>query len=154
MGLFLSTYINKLDKKGRVSIPAPFRNALQTESFHGVILYRSYKFQAVEGCTISRMQKLSDSVDNLGVFSDAQDDLASVIFADAHQVPIDSDGRITMPEALISHACIQDAIAFVGRGATFQIWSPELFETLQNQARKRIAEQKLTLQLTQNTGEK
>lgn len=153
MSLFLSTYINKLDKKGRVSIPAQFRSALTKETYHGVILYRSYKFQAIEGCTISRMEKLSASVDDLGVFSDAQDDLASVIFADAHQVGIDSDGRITMPEALIAHARIQDSIAFVGRGATFQIWNPDAFHVLQEQARKRIAEQKLTLQLTTSSGD-
>lgn len=154
MSLFLSTYVNKLDKKGRVSIPAQFRNTLQTESFMGIILFRSYKFEAIEGCTISRMQRLSDSADQLGVFSDAQDDIASAIFADAHQIPIDSDGRITMPEGLIAHAHIQDSVAFVGRGSTFQIWSPEKFQNLQEQARRRMADQKLTLSLVNQQDEK
>lgn len=148
MTLFLSTYVNKLDKKGRVSIPSQFRMNLQNESFHGVILYRSYKYPAIEGCTSSRMQRLSESVDQLGVFSDAQDDLASAIFADAHQLSIDSDGRIVLPVELITHAEIEDHIAFVGRGATFQLWNPEKFHLLQNQARARIAQQKLTLNLT------
>lgn len=152
MPLFLSTYVNKLDKKGRVSVPAQFRTHLQDEDFHGVILYRSYKYAAIEGCTSSRMQRLSNSVDQLGVFSDAQDDLTAAIFADAHQLPIDTDGRIILPEDLIQHAHIQEQVAFVGRGATFQLWNPDAFTHLQHQARDRIAQQKVSLTLIKGDG--
>ena len=153
MALFLSTYINKIDKKGRVSVPASFRAALTNESFQGIIAFRSYKHNALEGCGIARMQKLSDSVDSLDFFSDNQDDLSSAIFADSQQLAFDSEGRIMLPQQLIDHAGITEYAAFVGRGATFQIWNPETFEQMQAHSRERIREQQTTLKIknTENT---
>ncbi|HUX80306.1 MAG TPA: division/cell wall cluster transcriptional repressor MraZ [Alphaproteobacteria bacterium] len=147
MALFLSTFINKLDKKGRVSVPAPFRLALTGQTFQGIVAFRSYKFSAIEGMGIDRMQRLSDSVDQLDLFSEAQDDLTATIFADAHMLAFDGDGRVMFPQALLEHAKIQDSVAYVGHGATFQIWNPEAFEVHQNEARKRVQGKQATLKL-------
>ena len=122
MALFLSTFINKVDRKGRVSVPAPFRAAVADQSFKGIVAFRSYREAAIEACAIDRMERLSESVDALDQFSEEQDDFASTIFADAHQLPIDGDGRIILPSALVEHAGITDAAAFVGRGGTFQVF--------------------------------
>ena len=138
MALFLSTYINKIDKKGRVSVPASFRAALVGESFQGIITFRSYKHPAIEGCGIGRMQRLSDNADSLDFFSDGQDDTASTIFADSQQLVFDSEGRVFLPQPLIEHAKLTDQVAFVGRGATFQIWNPEIFERMQAESRDRV----------------
>ena len=147
MTLFLSTYINKIDKKGRVSVPASFRAALASEPFQGIVTFRSYKHAAIEGCGISRMHKLSNSVDNLDFFSDTLDDLASTIFADSQQLVFDGEGRILLPQQLIDHAGLTEHAAFVGRGATFQIWNPETFEIMQNDSRDRVRKQQTILKL-------
>ena len=147
MALFLSTYINKIDKKGRVSVPAPFRAALAGESFQGIIAFRSYKYQAIEACNMSRMEQLSSSVDRLDFFSDAQDDLTASIFADAQQLPLDGDGRVSIPAILQEHAGLTDSIAFVGRGTTFQLWKPEAFEAHQAAARQRVQAQQTTISM-------
>ncbi|MEN8237261.1 MAG: division/cell wall cluster transcriptional repressor MraZ [Pseudomonadota bacterium] len=147
MALFLSTFVNKIDKKGRISVPATFRAALAPESFQGIVTFRSYKYNAIEACGLSRMQRLSESVDDLDSFSDAQDDLTATIFADSIQLSLDGDGRITLPQSLREHAEITDAAAFVGRGATFQIWQPAAFEAMQQQARERVRQQKTTIRL-------
>ena len=133
MALFLSTYINKIDKKGRVSVPASFRAALVGESFQGIVTFRSYNQPSIEGCGISRMQKLSDRAENLDFFSDNQDDAAATIFADSQQLIFDSEGRVFLPQQLIDHAGLIDHAAFVGRGATLQIWNPDIFENIQAQ---------------------
>ena len=142
MSLFLSTFINKIDKKGRISVPASFRTTLlstqQDQSFAGIIVFRSLKHPALEGCGMERMQRLSDSIDRLDLFSDAQDDLVSAIFADSQTLPFDSEGRISIPENFLSFANLTDQVAFVGRGATFQLWSPEVFAQVQEQARLRL----------------
>src|SRR3990167_8144988 len=140
MPLFLSTFINKLDKKGRVSVPASFRLALSGQSFQGIVAFRSYKLSAIEGMGIDRMQRLSDSVDQLDLFSEAQDDLTTSIFADAQTLALDGDGRVILPNLLLEHAKINEAIACVGRGATFQLWNPQLFEEHQAKARQRVQE--------------
>ncbi len=147
MALFLSTFVNKIDKKGRVSVPATFRAALSGESFQGIIAYRSYKHNAIEGCSMERMQRLCASVDDLDFFSDAQDDLASTIFADSLQLPLDGDGRVILPQSLLDHAGITEFAAFVGRGSTFQIWMPEAFQEFQDLARTRVKDQQTTIKL-------
>lgn len=152
MALFLSTYENKLDRKKRVSVPAPFRAALPLGSFNGVILTRSHKCEALEGCGIDRMEQLSAAIDALDLFSDAQDDLAATIFADAHQLNFDSDGRITLPQTLLDHACIEERVLFVGAGPVFRIWSPDTFKLFQEQARANVKAQGLTLKITKQKG--
>jgi MraZ protein len=147
MALFISTFVNKVDRKGRVSVPATFRAALKGQSFNGIVAFRSYRESTIEACAMDRMEELSQSLDALEQFSAEQDALASTIFADAHQLPIDGDGRINLPPLLAEHAGITDAAAFVGRGATFQIWSPETFERHQAQARKAAQERGATLRL-------
>jgi MraZ protein len=93
------------------------------------------------------MDSLSRSMDDLDLFSQQQDDLATTIFADAHQLPFDTDGRIVLPEALAKHADITDRAAFVGRGAMFQIWNPEAFLRFQDEARARAKKAGATLRL-------
>jgi MraZ protein len=153
MALFLSTFVNKVDRKGRVSVPAPFRAAIQGQSFKGIIAFRSYREAAIEACAMDRMERLSDSIDALEQFSEEQDDFASTIFADSHQLPIDGDGRIILPAQLTEHAGITDAAAFVGRGATFQIWEPAAFERHQGEARARAGRRGATLRLAPRDGD-
>lgn len=147
MLLFLSTFINKIDRKGRVSVPVSFRASLSQSIFQGVVVFRSYKYPALEVCGMERMMKLSESVDRLDQFSDIQDDFSATLFADAHSLLFDGEGRILIPRSLLDFVDITETIAFVGRGATFQIWNPVLFEKYQEEARSRIQSQKETLKL-------
>jgi MraZ protein len=147
MTLFLSTFVNKLDKKGRVSVPASFRLALGRQDFQGIVVFRSFKLPAIEGMGVDRMQRLSESVDQLDLFSDAQDDLTTSIFADSQLLAFDGDGRVMLNQLLIDHANIQDKVAFVGRGATFQIWNPDDFNVHQEKSRQRVRESRETLKL-------
>ncbi len=147
MALFLSTYINKIDKKGRISVPALFRQSLSSKIFSGLIVFRSYKYAALEGCTMDRMEQLSKSVDQFDQFSDAYDEVSSTIFADAHQLSFDNEGRVMLPETLRTYANIESQAAFVGRGASFQIWNPTDFYLFQKEARQKILSNKTTFKI-------
>ena len=146
MGLFLSTYINKIDRKGRVSVPSSFRACLSPADsartggtlFSGMVVFRSLKHSALEGCSVDRMQKLSASIDRLDLFSQTQDDLVSAIFADSHLLSFDSEGRVSIPESFLEFARLTDQVAFAGRGATFQLWNPTVFQKVQEEARARL----------------
>ena len=144
MGLFFSTFVNKVDRKGRVSVPATFRAALEGSSFPGVILFRSFRLAALDGSGIDRMEELSARIDALDEFSEDREALAS-IFADAQQLPFDGEGRIILPEPLSAHAGITETAAFVGLGRTFQIWEPQRFEKHQQDLRERARRQGTTL---------
>ena len=151
MALFLSTFVNKVDKKGRVSVPASFRSALAQQTFPGIILFPSYKVAALEGCGIDRMQHLSDSIDHMDLFSEEQDELTTSIFADAHQLSFDGDGRVILPETLRHYAGINGQATFVGRGATFQIWESHAFEIYQQEVKKRVHQRGATIKLRPHT---
>ncbi len=145
MALFLSTHLNKVDKKCRVSVPAQFRAALTGQAFQGVVLFRSNAHGALEGFPWSYMEELSERLDKFDLFSEAQDDLATAVFGEAVQLPFDTDGRIILPESLIKHAGITDSAAFVGLGAKFQIWEPAALEKRRAEARQQVKDKGLTI---------
>ena len=70
----------------------------------------------------------------------ARDDVVETVMAMAYELPFDGEGRIVLPGNLAEAAGITDRAAFAGRGARFQIWSPEAFETHQQQALSRLRE--------------
>lgn len=149
MSLFLSTYVNKLDRKGRVSVPAAFRVALLRQGEEaegaGLVLFRSSTHPCLEGFPLTAMQELSDRLDRFDLFSAAQDDLATAIFGEAVQLSVDGDGRIMVPPALVSFSGLAEQAAFVGMGRKFQIWNPDAFERRRAQAHDNIKTQGLTL---------
>lgn len=145
MALFLSTHINKIDKKGRVSVPSAFRAELSEESFKGVVLFRSNTHQCLEGFAWSYMQEIGKRLDNFDLFSAEQDDLATSIFGTAVQLSMDGDGRIILPADLIDFSGLNEQASFVGMGAKFQIWSPENFEQRRITAREAVQSKNLTI---------
>ncbi len=145
MALFLSTYTNRIDKKGRVSVPASFRAELSGEGFQGVVLFKSNTHDCLEGFPKSHMEEISGRLDHFDMFSAEQDDLATAIFGSAVQLPLDGDGRIILPEELLSFSSMSEQASFVGLGNKFQIWSPSKFDERQNSARKAVQKGGLTL---------
>jgi MraZ protein len=144
VAVFLSTFINKLDRKGRISVPATFRAALQDSSYAGIVVFRAVKHPAIEAAAMDRMEELSRRIDQLAEMSDERDAL-SALLADARQLPFDTEGRIMLPADLAKHAGIEGSAAFVGRGPTFQLWEPEALKRHQDEMRTRIRTLGLTL---------
>ena len=125
MALFLSTILNKMDAKCRVSVPSAFRSSLQKQTFKGVIAFPSYQNNSIDACGIDRMENISDSLDNNNEYSKEEFDLISLYFGEAEQLPFDKEGRIILPKNLIKHASITKEVLFVGLGPTFQMWNPD-----------------------------
>ena len=138
MSLFLSSYENRLDSKGRISVPASFRASVMGTGFDGVVLYRSFTNNCIEGLSMSRMERMAAATDRMGVFDDTLDDLSAMLFADARQLAFDVTGRIVIPADLLKHAGITDTAVFVGRGNSFQIWNPAAFRAAQDAALTRL----------------
>lgn len=148
MALFVGRHLNKIDKKGRTSVPKPFRASFEGQSFRGMYAYPSFKFPAIAACGEEFMILLSDSLTaETDFFSDDQDDLAAVILENATQLSFDGEGRVILPQDLLDHAGITDEALFVGRGREFFIWEPGAYETHSKQAFNRAREAKRTLKL-------
>ncbi|MEI7668522.1 MAG: cell division/cell wall cluster transcriptional repressor MraZ, partial [Pseudomonadota bacterium] len=147
--LFLSTFLNKIDKKGRISVPATFRSALAktgaSDDFSGIIVYSSFINNCIEACGIERVQKLSSRIESLDPFSEERDVFATTILGGSVQLPFDSEGRVMLPEHLIEAAGIKEAASFVGKGETFEIWEPKAFTEYAARARMIAREKRLSL---------
>ena len=135
--MFLSTYENKLDKKGRVSVPASFRSYLSNTGYNGIVCFPSFNNQSIEAWPQDRIEKISNAIDTLNPFEDKKDYFATSILSESINLQFDSEGRILITEKLLRHAKIKNSMLFVGQGKTFQIWEPTSFEKFRVTARKK-----------------
>ena len=123
--LFMDTVVNKVDAKGRVSLPADYR-AIVKELSSEIVCYRSLSAPCIEGCLEDTLDKLATEIENAtDFFSETQDNLTNLVFGDAKRFTFDSTGRIMLSDKLLKHAEITDTAVFVGKGRKFQIWNPE-----------------------------
>ena len=135
--MFLSTYENKLDIKGRTSVPAQFRSYLSNLGYNGIICFPSFNHNCLEAWPQDRIEKITNSIDNLNPFEDKKDYFATSILAESNNLQFDSEGRILLTSKLIKHAKIKNLILFVGQGKTFQIWEPTSFEKFKANAKRK-----------------
>ncbi len=135
--MFLSTYENKLDKKGRVSVPASFRSYLSNLGYNGIICFPSFNNNSIEAWSQDRIEKISNAIDSLNPFDEKKDYFSTSILSESINLQFDSEGRILLTEKLLKHAKIKNSMLFVGQGKTFQIWEPTTFEKFRVTARKK-----------------
>ena len=133
MALFIGTHQNKLDAKGRVSVPAQFRSVLKKMSHAGetaavatMYLRPSHQNPCVEGWTELDFEALSAPLaEGYTQFSQEHEDFVLALFADACALETDKEGRIMLPANLAAHAGLTENVVFLGTRNTFQIWEPE-----------------------------
>ena len=135
--MFLSSFENKIDKKGRVSVPATFRSHLNSLGYNGFISYPSFNHAALEACSQDRIEKLSNTIDSLNPFEEKRDFFATSVLSESVNLQFDGEGRISLSSKLLKHAKIRNSMIFVGQGKTFQIWEPSIFEKFKVSARKK-----------------
>ena len=153
--MFLSSYENKLDKKGRVSVPANFRSHLNSLGYSGFVAYPSFNHEALEACSEDRIEKLSSTIDSLNPFEEKRDYFATAVLSESVSLQFDSEGRILITDKLLDHAKIKNSILFVGLGKTFQIWEPKSFEKFKITAKKKAYQNRSNLKWDNKlTGEK
>ena len=137
--MFLSTFENKLDKKGRVSVPASFRSYLSNLGYNGVVCYPSFNNYCIEAWPQDRIEKISNTIDTLNPFEEKKDYFATSILSESVSLQFDNEGRILLNMKLLKHAKIKKSMVFVGQGKTFQIWEPNIFEKFKAMARKKAS---------------
>jgi len=121
---FSDTIVNKIDAKGRVSVPAKFRQVLTAEGAQTVFLKRGDRQRAIDGFGPVMRRQLEERLALLDPFSFEYDALANSIFGRSTELSWDGEGRIKLPEDYLNFAGITDQLMFVGMGRKFQIWSP------------------------------
>lgn len=143
MDRFVSTHTNKIDAKGRVSVPASFRAVLERDGYAGgIYCYPSLDAPALDAGGERLAQTIDRLLDSLPDYSDERDQLSVALYGDVQVLSIDKDGRIVLPPTLRAHCGIDTQATFVGLGQKFQIWEPAQFEERRLKARGQVREHK------------
>jgi len=123
--LFLYTHTNRIDGKGRVSFPAPFRTAVDARNSKGLVIFKSLSDAAIEGMTVERLHQMASALESFQPFAPERAYFETAIFGAAQALVYDGEGRCSLPKTLLEQVGITTEVAFLGRGATFQIWEPQ-----------------------------
>jgi MraZ protein len=146
MDRFVSTFTNKIDAKGRVSIPAPFRAVLERDGYAGgIYCYPSLDASALDAGGERLAKKIDGLLSGLPDYSNERDELSVALYGDVQVLSIDGDGRIVLPEGLRAHAGLQSQVTFVGLGDKFQMWEPAAFEERRRAARDKVRDSRKLL---------
>ena len=140
MNRFVSNYTLRLDSKGRVSIPAPYRSVLNRDGFDGLYCYPALDRPAIDAGGNALMGEIESLIAQFAPFSDQREQFATALYGTSDTLKLDGEGRVVMTEGLKAHAGIKDAVSFVGLGHKFQIWEPGRFRTELAEATDKVRE--------------
>jgi MraZ protein len=138
MDRFVSSFTNRLDAKGRVSIPAPYRAVLARDGFEGLYVHPSLEASALDAGGNGLLAEIDGLIAGLQPFSDERDTFSTALYGISEVLKVDPEGRVGLTETLKGHAGITDAVTFVGLGHKFQIWEPEAFKRHLDEARSKV----------------
>ena len=145
MPLFMSKYTNKVDRKGRVSVPAQFRAALPGGFQKSIVVYQAVNHDAIECCDLLHIEKVNESLDGFAPYSDEHEEFSLALMSGLVELTFDGNGRIILPQELMDFAGITEYATFAGKGKTFQIWEPEAFKQELDKARHKVKEKRSML---------
>ncbi|MGH2343337.1 division/cell wall cluster transcriptional repressor MraZ [Segnochrobactraceae bacterium EtOH-i3] len=134
---FVSHYSMKLDAKGRVSVPAPFRSILSRDGFEGLYCFPSPHMPAVDAGGNALIAEIERRLEGVRPLTADHDFLATALFGISEILKVDADGRVSLTESIKSHAGIGSEVVFVGQGYKFQIWEPQRFAAHRAEAMRR-----------------
>jgi MraZ protein len=138
MNRFVSNIMLRLDAKGRVSIPAPFRAVLARDGFEGLYCYPTLDQPALDAGGNALLAEIEALIARFPPYSDQRDEFSVALYGTSETLKIDPEGRVTLSEPLKAHAGIADAVAFVGLGHKFQIWEPARFRAQLAEATEKV----------------
>ncbi len=150
MDSFIFTYRNRIDAKGRISVPAPFRAVLAKQGSDGSLFLgpdlaaaATYGARALVAGGSTYLEGISARINELPEFSVQRADLEDTLMGSLMQAQWDSEGRIVLSQALLEHCGLSapGEAVFLGRGRNFQIWEPNAWAERDAVAKSRLGTQ-------------
>jgi len=137
---FVSHFTNRLDAKGRVSIPASFRAVLARDGFEGLYVHPSIDAEAVDCGGNALLREIDELLGRLSPYSEERDMFSTALLGTSEILKVDSEGRVVLTENVKAYAGITSEVTFVGQGYKFQIWEPGRFQAHLEEAKNRVRE--------------
>jgi MraZ protein len=127
MDRFVSNYTLRLDAKGRVSIPAPFRGVLVRDGFEGLYCYPTLDQPAIDAGGNALLADIESLIARYPPYANEREEFLVALYGTSETLKLDGEGRVGLTDELKRHANITDAVTFVGLGHKVQIWEPQRF---------------------------
>ena len=108
MNRFVSNFTNKLDSKGRVSIPASFRAVLARDGFEGLYVHPALDASALDAGGNVLLNEIDAFLSTLSPYSDERDQLSTALFGTSEILKVDPEGRVILTDTVKVHAEIDD----------------------------------------------
>ena len=138
MDRFLSSSVNRIDAKGRVSVPGPFRALAAKRGYHELYALRALEEPALDVGGPDLLDRLEKQIAMEHPFMRTADDMSAYAHGEGMFLKLDGDGRITMTDLIREHTGITTEVGFLGRGQFFQIWEPERMRRHLSDVRSRL----------------
>ena len=135
---FVSHFTNRLDAKGRVSIPASFRAVLARDGFEGLYTHPSLDAEAVDCGGHALLHEIDGLLNALSPYSEERDLFSTALLGTSEILKVDTEGRVILTDSVKAYAGITTEATFVGHGHKFQIWEPGRFRLRLEEARNRV----------------
>ena len=139
----------KVDTKGRVSIPAPFRRVIEasdpdwTEGLRAniVIVYGGDRQDWLEVYTMTAIEEIDEQIEAMQRGSDERLWLEELMHGQSIETNIDDDGRLVLPQKLREKIGLDKEAFFISAGDYFKIWNPATYEQKAGGRTRKLAEQ-------------
>ena len=119
--MFQGEFSNNMDEKGRVSIPAPFRDTLKTDHADGLlVITRSHNTGCLIAYPTREWKRLQRVIQDMP--SNIRPHFKRVVITPSQTFSPDKQGRILLAGVLREHARLSRSVHFAGTGETFEIW--------------------------------
>ncbi len=122
--MFRGQFAHGIDEKGRLSIPAKFREALREEKT--LVLTSAESYLTVY--PLSEWRAIEDRLRANPKFKREQRDYLRFVYSSAEDVDLDSQGRILIPQSLRQRAGIGRDVVIIGMMDTIEIWDKARWE--------------------------
>ncbi len=137
--MFRGCFEHAIDDKGRLSIPAKFRDALTSAFTPPLHLTFSFDTPSLVAYPADEWRELEAKLNALPAFDPMAQKFRRTVYASAQECPLDRSGRVLVPPNLRSHAGLGRDVVLAGLGKKFEIWDKEryhvmLAEVLENPA--------------------
>ncbi|MBA5724064.1 division/cell wall cluster transcriptional repressor MraZ [Candidatus Liberibacter sp.] len=135
MSRFLSNATKKIDAKGRVSVPSAFRAILIERGISKLYCFQDFFFPAISIGDSKLLERFEQKIEEYDSFSIKANQLSLLIHGGGIFLKVDSEGRFMVTDFIREFAGIENEVTFVGRADHFQLWNPETFKAMQDEAR-------------------
>lgn len=125
--MFKGTHHYRIDAKGRLPVPAPFRRALDERRQTSVVA--TLLDQCLAVYPSAEWLRLERQLEQLPAFNRAAKALSRLLVSRAADCELDTQGRILLPAALRQAAGLEREAIVIGVLSRFEVWRPERWES-------------------------